>query len=120
MKGGRLLRQLAGFVAMWALALNVVLAAYAPCDRIARDAFGEPICAQHQDGGTQPSDPAKHDSACCDVFCGAVSFADTAAVYAPDSPIKLQWTRFEPVALELPLSAPSRHRLASPRGPPLA
>ena len=61
-----------------------------------------------------------HEHSWADVFCGAVSFADTAAVYAPDSPIKLQWTRFEPVALELPLSAPSRHRLASPRGPPLA
>jgi hypothetical protein len=113
------LRQLAAFVAMWALALNVVLAAYAPCDRIARDAFGEPICAQHQDGAAQPSDPAKQDNHCCDL-CGVVPLAATGAAYAPDAPVKLTWTRLEPVALELPLPAPSRHRLAPPRGPPFA
>jgi hypothetical protein len=114
-----LVRRLAGFIAMWALALNVVLAAYAPCDRIARDAFGEPICAQHQDGAAQPSDPAKQDNHCCDL-CGVVPFAATAAVYTPDASVKLTWTRLEPIALELPLPVPSRHLLAPPRGPPLA
>jgi hypothetical protein len=117
--GGLLLRRLAAFVAMWALALNVVLAAYAPCDRIARDAFGEPVCSQHQDGAAQPSDPAKDDSHCCDL-CGVVPLATAAAAYVPDAPVKLIWTRVEPVALERPLPAPSRHRLAPPRGPPLA
>jgi hypothetical protein len=125
MAHARLLRgysqRLAAFVALWALALNVVVGPVGAFEQPIRDAFGQPICAHHSDGADgQTQHPASPDggASCCQCCCTSIIAIDTSRNL--HLPIAVTWTRPIPVALQVHLPPIVRHPSGPPRGPPFA
>jgi hypothetical protein len=108
------------FVALWALALNVVLSPGTDLQQPTLDSFGQPICAHHSTGDDgQSQHPGTPDDAMCGQCCGTVLLLmDTSPKIAPA--IAVSWTRPALVAVQILLPRLSRHPASPPRGPPSA
>jgi hypothetical protein len=113
-------RRFVTFVALWALALNVVLSPIFDVPQPALDTFGQPICAHHSasaDGQSQRS--GTPDGTMCCQCCGTVLLlTDTSPQVAPA--IAVSWVRPTLVAIQILLPRLPRHPASPPRGPPSA
>ena len=113
-------RSIATFVAMWVIALNVVLSPFCNCQQPTLEAFGQPICSHHPDSEGQTQHPAGPEGGglCCQCCCTTLALTDATPQLA--LPVVLAWTQPSPVAIEILLPRPARHPAGPPRGPPSA
>jgi hypothetical protein len=106
---------------MWVMALNLVLSPFCNCQQTTLDAFGQPICAHHSDGGdgqTQHSTGGEGGGLCCQCCCTSLAVTDTSPKL--DLAVVVTWTRPPLVAVQILLPRPARHPASPPRGPPFA
>jgi hypothetical protein len=113
-------RSIATMVAMWVIALNVVLSPFCNDGQPTDDAFGQPICAHHSDSGDpQTQHPGGTDGGglCCQC-CTSLALIDTSPTF--ELPVAVIWTRPAVVSVQILLPRPLRHPAGPPRGPPIA
>jgi hypothetical protein len=114
-------RRFAACVAIWALALNIVIGPAGAFQPPVLDSFGQPICGHQAAGGDDQSQHpgAPDDALCGQCCCTAPALADVSPPLAP--PLAVIWTRPAFAAgAEIVLPPPSRHPAGPPRGPPFA
>ncbi len=104
---------------MWVIALNAAFGSFCNWQQPTLDAFGQPICAHHSDGG-QSQHPNGPDGGpdCCQGCCPPLAVIDTSPKF--DLPVVVAWTRPTLVEVEILLPRLSRHPASPPRGPPFA
>lgn len=117
-------RRLSALIAMYALALNIVLGAFCGCKAEAADDRAPIICTHsdaHQTSNKGHLHGQQDDGDLCCKCCGTIALNTVNAPPSLPLPVRIEW-RNGPLILiaDHVLPKPRRHIIESPRPPPIA